>query len=70
MKNHYLIKLKTGEVDENGFDNFNFIVTKRKFANAKDARKSLEFRIDGRTVRLWDDESIEDITPCSKDWVA
>ena len=61
MKNHYLVKSKTGEVDENGFDNHEFAVTKHKYANAKVARKQLE-----KVFECSMDEA--DITPCPKDW--
>ena len=67
MKNHYVVKFKMGEVDENGFDNFHFMVTKRKFANAKEVRKTF-LKPDKRGFSLFEDADIEDITPCSKDW--
>ena len=75
MKNHYLIKLKTGELDENGFDCYKFHVTRKKFKSAKDLRKELteprKHNIGGvwyDSPSLFEDKDIADITPCSKDW--
>ena len=75
MKNHYLIKLKTGEVDENGFDCYIFRVTKKKFKSAKDLRKELteprKYKHCGVTYDmppLLENKDIADITPCSEDW--
>ena len=66
MKNHYLVKMKTGKVDDNGFDNHSFFVTKKKFVNAKKVRETLgKVNVDG--FPLFNMEQIEDVTACSKD---
>jgi len=64
MKSHFLIKAKTGEVDENGFDIHEFSVTRYKYANAKAAQKRLEKIFGVPLDKTW----VEDITPCGKDW--
>ena len=63
MKSHFLIKFKTDEVDENGFDIHNFRVTRYKYANVKVARKRLE-----KLLGVPLDETEVSLTPCSKDW--
>ena len=65
MKSNYLIKFNTGKVDENGFPIHEFAVTKRKYANAKEARKRLEKIFECPLDKTW----VEDITPCGKDWL-
>ena len=68
MKNHYLVKFKTGKVDDNGFDCHAFFVTKRKFKDAQQVRKFLTEPINDYTDALWGNDEIADITPCSRDW--
>ncbi len=68
MKSHYLVKFKTGKVDDNGFDCHGFFVTKQRFKNAREARKFLTEPINDYTDALWGNDEIADITPCSRDW--
>jgi len=71
MKNHYLVKFKTGKVDDNGFDCHSFFVTKRKFKNAREVRKFLTKPIkvyEDYVDSIWSNDEIADVTPCSKDW--